>query len=110
METEIAAVAATLSVEEVGRRMAAEQVPFARVRRLTELHDDAQVRHNRMFREIDHPVAGRLRDARPAPRFSATPAAPGAPAPPVGQHTRELLELAGLKDRIEDYFSRGIVS
>lgn len=110
METEIAAVAATLSVEEVGRRMAAEQVPFARVRRLTELHEDAQVRHNRMFREIDHPVAGRLRDARPAPRFSATPAEPGAPAPTVGQHTRELLELAGLGDRIEDYFSRGIVS
>jgi len=110
METEVAAVAATLSVEEVGRRMAAEQVPFARVRRLTELHEDAQVRHNRMFRDVDHPVAGRLRDARPAPRFSATPAEAGAPAPAVGQHTRELLELAGLGDRIEDYFSRGIVT
>ena len=93
-----------------GRRMAAEQVPFARVRRLAELHEDPQVQHNRLFREIDHPVAGRLRDARPAPLFSATPAEAGAPAPTVGQHTREILTLAGLGDRIEDYFNRGIVS
>ncbi len=107
---EIPAVAATLSVEEVGRRMAAEQVPFARVRRLAELHEDAQIRHNQVFRELDHPVAGRLRDARPAPRFSTTPAAAGAPAPTVGQHTRELLALAGLEDRIDDYYARGIVS
>lgn len=110
MATEVAAVAATLPVEDIGRRMAAEQVPFARVRRLAELHEDPQVQHNRLFREIDHPVAGRLRDARPAPLFSATPAEAGAPAPTVGQHTREILTLAGLGDRIEDYFNRGIVS
>jgi crotonobetainyl-CoA:carnitine CoA-transferase CaiB-like acyl-CoA transferase len=106
----VAAVAAELSVDEVGRRMAAEQVPFARVRRLSELHQDAQIQHNQMFRDIDHPVAGPLRDARPAPRFSETPALPGAPAPTVGQHTREILESMGLTDRIEDYYQRGIVS
>ncbi|MEQ8994154.1 MAG: CoA transferase, partial [Pseudomonadales bacterium] len=75
LETEVADAAATLGLEEAGRRMSAEQVPFARVRRLRDLPDDAQVRHNQVFRELDHPVAGRLRDARPAPRFSETPAA-----------------------------------
>lgn len=110
LEQEIAPRAAQLTVEEAGRRLAAEQVPFARVRRLRELHEDAQVVHNAMFREIDHPVAGRLRDARPAPLFSDTPARAGAPAPTVGEHTREILELAGLKERIDDYYQRGIVS
>ncbi|MEQ8485899.1 MAG: CoA transferase [Pseudomonadales bacterium] len=110
LETEVADAAATLGLEEAGRRMSAEQVPFARVRRLRDLPDDAQVRHNQVFRELDHPVAGRLRDARPAPRFSETPAAPGAPAPTVGQHTRDILAELGLGDAIDDYFQRGIVS
>ncbi len=110
METEVADAAATLTLAEAEARMRAEEVPFARVRRLTELHGDAQVRHNEMFREIDHPVAGRLRDARPAPRFSATPAAPGAAAPTAGQHTREILQEIGLGDEIESLYQRGIVS
>jgi crotonobetainyl-CoA:carnitine CoA-transferase CaiB-like acyl-CoA transferase len=110
MESEVAAVAATLSVEEAGRRMQAEEVPFARVRRLTELHDDPQIRHNEVFRELEHPIAGWLRDARPPARFSATPAAPGGPAPTVGQHTREILEQLGLHDRIDELYRRGVVS
>ena len=110
LSEEVTRVTATLSVEEAGRRLAAEQVPFARVRRLTELHEDAQVRHNEIFRELDHPVAGPLRDARPAPRFSATPAEPGGPAPTVGQHTREILSEVGLAERLDDYYARGIVS
>ena len=107
---EVTRVTATLRVEEAGQRLAAEQVPFARVRRLAELHEDAQVQHNQVFREIEHPVAGRLRDARPAPRFSATPAEPGGPAPTVGQHTRQMLTEIGLGDRLDEYFERGIVS
>lgn len=107
---EVSAVAATMSMADVSNRMAAEQVPFARVRRLAELHEDSQVQHNGVFREIEHPVAGWLRDARPAPRFSGTPAAAGAPAPTVGQHTREILGELGLTDEIDDYFERGIVS
>lgn len=106
----IAPIAATLPVAEAEARLGAEQVPFARVRRLRELHDDEQVRHNDMFRELEHPVAGLLRDARPAARFSATPAAPGAPAPTVGQHTREILSEIGLGDAVDDYLQRGIVS
>jgi crotonobetainyl-CoA:carnitine CoA-transferase CaiB-like acyl-CoA transferase len=110
LETEVADAAAMLTIEEAGRRLKAEQVPFARVRRLRELPDDPQVQHNGVFRDLDHPVAGRLRDARPAPRFSTTPAEPGAPAPSVGQHSREILTEIGLGDAIEDLYQRGIVS
>lgn len=110
LATRVAAAAGELGIEEAGARLAAEQVPFARVRRLAELHEDAQVQHNDMFRDIDHPVAGRLREARPAPRFSATPVQAGAPAPTVGQHTREILQEIGLAGHLEDYLQRGIVS
>lgn len=106
----IAPIAAALPVADAEARFTAEQVPFARVRRLRDLHQDEQVRHNEMFRDLEHPVAGWLRDARPAARFSATPAAPGAPAPTVGQHTREILAEIGLEDAADDYLQRGIVS
>lgn len=110
LTTEVAAVAGSLSVAEAEARLTAEQVPFARVRRLEDLHEDDQVRHNALFREIDHPVAGRLRDARPAPRFSATPVAPGGPAPTAGEHTREILGEIGLAEATDDYLARGVVS
>jgi crotonobetainyl-CoA:carnitine CoA-transferase CaiB-like acyl-CoA transferase len=111
METEVADAAATMTVTEAATRMKAEEVPFARARRLAELHEDDQIRHNRIFREIEHPVAGRLRDARPAPLFAKTPAAPGGPAPTVGQHTREILTELGMnRDAIEALYERGVVS
>ena len=111
METEVADAAATMTVAEAAKRMKEREVPFARARRLAELHEDDQIRHNRMFREIEHPVAGLLREARPAPLFSKTPAAPGAPAPSVGQHTREVLADLGMDaTEIDALYARGIVS
>ncbi len=44
--------------------------------------------------ETEHPSAGRLRQARPAARFSGTPAEMRRGAPGFGEHTREI--LAGL--------------
>src|SRR5215472_943023 len=41
--------------------------------------------------ETEHPRAGRLRQARPAARFSATPPGIRHGAPALGQHTREIL-------------------
>jgi crotonobetainyl-CoA:carnitine CoA-transferase CaiB-like acyl-CoA transferase len=111
MDTEVADVAATLTLEEAARRLKAEDVPFARARRLAELHADPQVNHNGTFRDLVHPVAGPLRDARPAPRFSDTPAEPGGPGPTAGQHTREILEAAGYAPAaIEALFARGVVT
>ena len=45
---------------------------------------------------IDHPEIGRLRQARPAPRFSATPTSFHRPAPALGADTAEVLAEAGL--------------
>jgi crotonobetainyl-CoA:carnitine CoA-transferase CaiB-like acyl-CoA transferase len=108
--SEVADAAARLTLAEAEQRMRAFQVPFARVRRLAELPDDEQVRHNGNFRLVDHPVAGKLREARPAPIFNGTPLAPADPAPTAGQHTREILDSIGLGHRSEEYYANGIVS
>ncbi len=107
---EMADASRKLSLAEAAEKFAAEDVPFARARRLTELHEDPQIAHNQVFSTLEHPTAGTLRQARPAPRFGRTPAAPGGPAPVSGQHTREILAELGLSDRTEDWLARGIVA
>ncbi len=109
MQGEVADAARKLSVAQAQQLMREHQVPFARVRSLPELPDDPQVQNNQMFRRLEHPVAGPLLDARPAPRFSRTPAAPGAAAPTVGQHTQEILAELGLADQTASYYKEGIV-
>ncbi len=110
MRDTITPAARQLSLAEAQQRFTEADVPFARARRLTELADDPQITHNEVFRTLNHPVAGTLRDARPAPRFARTPAAPGAPAPVIGQHTREILTAIGLGEHYDDYLRRGIVA
>jgi formyl-CoA transferase len=59
---------------------------------------------------MEHPVAGHLRDARPAPRFGATPVAPGAAAPAIGQHTRAILGEFGFGERVDAWLASGLVT
>ncbi len=108
--TEMDVVALELTVAQAEERLLRNEVPFARVRSLHEIPHDEQVRHNEMFRELEHPVAGLMRDARPAPRFTGTPAQPGGPAPTVGQHTREILTEIGMGRETDELTKRGIVS
>ena len=110
MRTDILPAAKQLTLAEAAARFSAEDVPFARARRLTELHEDPQIVHNQVFSTIEHPAAGTLRQARPAPRFGRTAVQPGGPAPVAGQHTREILAELGLGAHIEEWISRGIVA
>jgi crotonobetainyl-CoA:carnitine CoA-transferase CaiB-like acyl-CoA transferase len=74
----------------------AHEVPAAPILTLDDLPSDAQVAHNEVFVERDHPQAGRMREPRPAPRFSTTPASVGRPAPPLGLHSDEIVAELGL--------------
>ena len=73
-------------------------VPCAPALRRFELLDHPQVLASEIIVESEHPVAGRLRQARPAPRFSDTPVGPPRGAPLLGQHNREVLAELGMDE------------
>ena len=87
---------AALTVAEVVARMEAADVPCARVLTRSEMRQHPQVQANGTLVESDHPLAGRLRQARHAAVFSKTPASIRSGAPQLGEHTREVLQEAGL--------------
>jgi crotonobetainyl-CoA:carnitine CoA-transferase CaiB-like acyl-CoA transferase len=76
-------------------RLEAAQVPCAPVLTRDEVIRHPQVAAMESLVEYDHRTAGRLRQARPAARFSKTPAGIRRGAPLLGEHTAEILaELA----------------
>ena len=76
-------------------RLEAEDVPCAPVLTRDALVAHPQLRAGGTLVEFDHPAAGRLRQARPAARFEATPSALRRGAPTLGEHTDALLAEAG---------------
>jgi crotonobetainyl-CoA:carnitine CoA-transferase CaiB-like acyl-CoA transferase len=77
-------------------RLEAEDVPCAPILRRSDMIAHPQILANETVMETAHPQAGRLRQARAAARFSETPVRHRHGAPRLGEHTRELLEGAGL--------------
>ncbi len=76
-------------------RLTREGVPCAPVLTRTAMIQHPQVLQNGIVEEVEHPVAGRLRQARPAAQFSATQAGIQRPAPGLGEHTAEVLAEIG---------------
>lgn len=92
-------------------RLEAEDVPCAPVLRRSEVIGHPQIVANETIVETHHPVAGPIRQARPAPRFSDTPTSFRHPAPALGQNSREILTEAGLSEtEIAALASDGVTS
>jgi crotonobetainyl-CoA:carnitine CoA-transferase CaiB-like acyl-CoA transferase len=92
-------------------RFEKEEVPYAPIHTLEALCADPQLAENGTVVEVEHPVAGRMRQARPAPRFERTPAVISRPAPAAGQHTDELLTEAGFSaDQVSALRADGVVA
>jgi crotonobetainyl-CoA:carnitine CoA-transferase CaiB-like acyl-CoA transferase len=79
-------------------RLTAEGVPCAPVLTRTRMIQHPQVVANGIVVETDHPGAGRLRQARPAARFSGTPTTIRRGGPTLGEHTDEILAELGYSD------------
>ena len=104
------AAAAAMPLAEAVEALDRHQVPFGVVLGVEDVAGDAQVVHNRLFSEHDHPAMGRVRQPRPAARFSATPAELRQPSSPVhGQHTDEVLSELGLTGSIDQLRADGVI-
>jgi crotonobetainyl-CoA:carnitine CoA-transferase CaiB-like acyl-CoA transferase len=92
-------------------RLEAEDVPCAPVLTRSEVINHPQTLANETILEIDHPVAGRLRQAQPAPRFSRTPTSFRLPAPMLGADSHQILGHIGFSDdEIEQLATDGVTS
>jgi len=73
-------------------------IPATPIYMLDDLPEHPHLKAVGMFQESDHPTEGRIRQLRPAARFGTTPVSIRRPAPTLGQHTREVLQEAGLSE------------
>lgn len=75
------------------------------------VEDDPQLRARGFYVPLCHPVAGTFRHEGVVPRLLSTPGRLGAPAPRLGEHTREVLrDVLGLDDaEIERHRALGVL-
>src|SRR5262245_55390537 len=98
------------TTEEWLERLEAGGVPCAPVLTRNQVTAHPQVLAGKILMESDHPVVGRIRQTRPAARFSETPPGLRLGAPRLGQHNAEVLGELGLSPRdVAALQDRGIV-
>lgn len=79
-------------------RLDAADVPCAPILRRGEIIHNEQVVARGIIAEFEQPGVGRVRQPKPAARFTVNEAAIGGPAPRVGQHSREVLRDLGYSE------------
>lgn len=73
-------------------------IPATPIYSLDSLPEHPHLKAVGLFQNADHPTEGKIRELRPATRFSATPISIRRHAPTLGQHTREVLLEAGMNE------------
>ncbi len=97
--------------DEWGARLTEHDVPFALVpQSAMEVAEDPQLEANDVVIEYEHPKWGRLKAVNSPIALSDVPKRAPAPAPELGEHSREVLaELGYGADRIEELIADGAV-
>ena len=86
-------------------------VPCAPVLTRSAMINHPQVKANKVLLETEHPVAGRIRQARPAAQFSSRPYSTRQGAPKLGEHSLEVLSEIGLnEEEIEQLMNNQVIA
>lgn len=93
--SEIGPTRTTAEWEELLLRL---DVPHTAFAKLTEIGEQPHLEAVGMFPVLDHPTEGRIRQARPATKFSESPVGIHRMPPRLGEHSREVLLEAGLNE------------
>ena len=105
---EIARFTQAHTLDECEQILTSHGVPNSRINTMTMICADPQIAARNMIVEVDHPVAGTYRMAGSPLKFSGYPDTAYAPAPTLGQHTREVLkEYLNLPDERIDAILAG---
>ena len=86
------------TTQELVERLRRADVPHAVLREPAALHQDPQVIADELLIEVEHPVAGRLRQPRPLGDFEQTPASIRRHAPLLGEQSDEIAREAGCSE------------
>lgn len=84
-------------------------VPAGRLLDLAEVFGDAQVLHNEMVVEFDHPKAGRVRSQGSPIRLDGSTSRSHLRPPLLGEHSQEVLAEAGLSGKLARPFDEAAV-
>jgi crotonobetainyl-CoA:carnitine CoA-transferase CaiB-like acyl-CoA transferase len=88
----------TYTTAELASQLAEADVPYATIGDPATIHEDPQVVANDLLFEMDHPLAGRLRQPRPLGTFEETPTTVRRGAPGYGEHTIDIAREIGLDE------------
>lgn len=85
----------TMTLQEFLDGAITHDVPASGLNTLETVVNEPQIIHNETFVVREHPLAGKIREARSAARFGGTPTEIGDHAPTMGQHTDEIVSALG---------------
>ncbi|CAO2595277.1 Succinate--hydroxymethylglutarate CoA-transferase, partial [Lemmus lemmus] len=87
-------------------------IPYGPINSMKDVFSEAQVLHNGLVMEMDHPTAGKISVPGPAVRYSKFKMSEAKPPPLLGQHTKHILkEVLRYDDMaIGDLLSSGVIA
>jgi formyl-CoA transferase len=111
LRDELARVFSTRPRHEWLKRLLEEDVPCAPVYNLEQVFEDPQIQHLGMRTPIHRARGSAIETVRSPLEYSATPVAPPAPPPGLGEHTTSILEQLGYNsENIAELGRRGVIA
>lgn len=106
----ITPVVAARDLQELEELLRAVGVPCSRMNNIKEVFEDEHIISRKVAVEVDHPVMGKTQAVRNPVILETGPLEIRRPAPLLGEHTREILQLLGYSsDQIQNWQESGLL-